>query len=128
MSSNLISLNGFRRLLRTSQAAFKGDNTTLRAAREQLRVEFLKNKNVIDTDELSKLHKGIEEVDEMLRFNIVQGTMNQRGNFDVNLSEENKVAVESGQNDPTGTDFQPIDQSILGKDVKIETVKKRNKK
>ena len=121
-------MNGFRRLLRTSQAAFKGDNTTLRAAREQLRVEFLKNKNVIDTDELSKLHKGIEEVDEMLRFNIVQGTMNQRGNFDVNLSEENKVAVESGQNDPTGTDFQPIDQSILGKDVKIETVKKRNKK
>ncbi len=30
---------------------------------------------------LAELYKGIEEVDEMLKFNIVQGTLNNRGNF-----------------------------------------------
>jgi hypothetical protein len=30
---------------------------------------------------VEELYKGIEEVDEMLRFNIVQGKLNDRGNF-----------------------------------------------
>jgi hypothetical protein len=50
-------------------------------ARLQLREEFLKNKNVTDPHDLAQLMRGVEEVDEMLRFNIVQGTMNERGNY-----------------------------------------------
>ena len=52
-------------------------------ARAQLREEFLKNKNVSSPEELKALYQGVEEVDEMLRFNIVQGKLNSNGNYEV---------------------------------------------
>ena len=44
-------------------------------------MEFLKNKSVTDPDELNALFRGIDEVDEMLRFNVVQGALNENGNY-----------------------------------------------
>ncbi len=49
--------------------------------RLRLREEFFKNKVVNDKYELAKLIAGIDEVDEMLNFNIVQGVANKRGNY-----------------------------------------------
>lgn len=44
-------------------------------------MEFLKNKSVTDPDELNALLRGVDEVDEMLRFNVVQGALNENGNY-----------------------------------------------
>jgi hypothetical protein len=76
-----MSLSGYRRLLKSAAILFSKDEFALLNAKKELRSEFLKNKNVIDTQELGALLRGIEEVDEMIRFNVVQGSMNERGNF-----------------------------------------------
>jgi len=85
------ALSGFRQLLKSSRYVFSGDSRAVAAARVQLRDEFLKNKDVSDAATLKDLYKGIQEVDEMLRFNIVQGERNERGNYGVKLTTENKV-------------------------------------
>ena len=41
-----LGLAGYRRLLRSSRQAFKGDSFALKSASEQLKVEFLKNPNL----------------------------------------------------------------------------------
>lgn len=87
------ALSGFRQLLKSSRYVFSGDSRAVAAARVQLRDEFLKNKDVSDAATLNDLYKGIQEVDEMLRFNIVQGERNERGNYGVKLTTENKVTT-----------------------------------
>ena len=79
MTSNAI--NGYRRLLRSTRNVFKNDSYALKQACLQLKSEFIKNKNITNNNELVLLLKGIDEVDEMLRFNIVQGKLNDRGNY-----------------------------------------------
>ena len=79
MTSNAI--NGYRRLLRSTRNVFKNDSYALQQARLQLKSEFIKNKNITNNNELVLLLQGIDEVDEMLRFNIVQGKLNDRGNY-----------------------------------------------
>jgi intein-encoded DNA endonuclease-like protein len=79
MTSNAI--NGYRRLLRSTRNVFKNDSYALKQARLQLKSEFIKNKNITNNNELVLLLQGIDEVDEMLRFNIVQGKLNDRGNY-----------------------------------------------
>lgn len=76
-----MSLQGFRRLIRSAQIAFKNDMSALKAAKIQLKSEFLKNKSISDVHEIQALLQGIDEVDEMLRFHIVQGSLNSRGNY-----------------------------------------------
>ena len=73
----------YRRLLKSAQAVFKADTYAMMQARAQLREEFLKNKNVSSPEELKALYQGVDEVDEMLRFNIVQGRLNSSGNYEV---------------------------------------------
>jgi hypothetical protein len=116
-SSSSIALAGFRKLLRTSRAAFRNDIKAISAARVQLKLEFLKNKDVSDEVELRELYKGILEVDEMLRFNIAQGTRTDRGNYAVELTEENQVVVDAGQENPHGQEIAPVDRSIIGEVV-----------
>lgn len=82
-----ISVSGYRRLLRSATTLFKRDQFALSNAKTQLKMEFLKNKSVTDSDELSALFRGIEEVDEMLRFNVVQGTLNENGNYGMTYLE-----------------------------------------
>lgn len=81
-------LGGYRRLLRLRKRVFVGDQYAIDQARVQLRLEFLKHKDVRDTQELAGLVKGIEEVEEMFTMNIVQGKLNQEGNYEVKLRPE----------------------------------------
>ena len=76
-----LSRSGYRRLLKSATVLFRKDQFALTNAKSELRIEFLKNKAVTDADELSALFRGIEEVDEMLRFNVVQGELNANGNY-----------------------------------------------
>ena len=82
-----LSVSGFRRLLRSATTLFKRDQFALSNAKTQLKMEFLKNKSVTDPDELTALFRGIEEVDEMLKFNVVQGTLNENGNYGMSYSQ-----------------------------------------
>lgn len=72
---------GYRIALKAARKAFRGDEFAQKSAQQHLRGEFLKKKDVTDVFELKKLHEGIEELVEMLTFNIVQGVRNERGNY-----------------------------------------------
>ncbi|CAM9747025.1 unnamed protein product [Ectocarpus sp. 4 AP-2014] len=74
-------LGGYRRLMRVRVVAFKGDTTMLEASKQQLRIEFNKNKAVTDPSKLAGLIKGINEVEDMLKYNIAQARLNDRGNY-----------------------------------------------
>ena len=80
------ALNGYRRLLRSTKLVFKADVYALKQARIQLREEFIKNRHITNSSELKILLQGIDEVDEMLKFNIVQGKLNDRGNYGMYFS------------------------------------------
>lgn len=121
----------YRQLMRSVKFAFKNDFYAINMAKLQLREEFLKNALVTDAKELEGLYKGVDEADEMLRFNIVQGVMNERGNFDVSLSsEEHQTTVAAGQSRPHGVDLETIDKSIGGNpdDVTVTSTKSSRKK
>ena len=83
MSSGGVSLykSGFRRLLKAANFAFQGDVRAQQQARQQLRVEFFRNKDVRDSTQLKTMEKDVADIEEMLRFNIVQGKKNEKGNF-----------------------------------------------
>lgn len=124
------SLSGFRRLMRSARVVFGSDAFAFQNAKMQLKAEFRKNSAVTDAKQLSELYKGIDEVDEMLRFNIVQGSMNDQGNYAVDLSrEETQVAIESGQSQPHGMPIEVIDKSAMGDAsvIKIEQTKNNKK-
>jgi hypothetical protein len=121
----MAALAGYRRLLRTANVVFKNDVFAVTQAKVQLRAEFLKQKDVTDKAELTELFKGIDDVDEMLRFNIVQGTLNERGNYDMKITEENQVTVGANQDLPGGAQLEPVDASRVGGEVTVEKVQNR---
>ena len=81
---SLRAVHSYRRLLRSVQKTFGNDKYALKNARIELKKEFVKSKNVTNSNELDELYKGVEEVDEMLNFHLVQASLNQRGNYGMN--------------------------------------------
>lgn len=81
MSSVSRARVGYRKLLKSINVAFKDDTHAVKQAKIQLKNEFLINREVVKSEELQSLFQGIDEVDAMLRFNIVQAGKNNRGNF-----------------------------------------------
>lgn len=71
----------FRRLLRSAKYAFGRDRKALQLAALQLRSEFLKHKHVVDPKVLTTLYKDVDDVDEMLRYHIVQGVRTDEGSY-----------------------------------------------
>jgi hypothetical protein len=122
------ALAGYRKLLRTANVVFQKDVFAITQAKIKLREEFLKQKHVTDQKELTELFKGIDEVDEMLRFNIVQGTLNDRGNYDMKITEENQVTVGANQDLPGGAQLEPVDASLSGDMSKVAVEKVKNRK
>lgn len=81
MSNSALYKSGFRRLLKAAKFAFEGDARAIQGARTQLRTEFFRNKDIQEPEHLATLAKDVEDIEEMLRFHIVQGKRNQKGNF-----------------------------------------------
>ncbi|KAF1317748.1 Mitochondrial zinc maintenance protein 1, partial [Globisporangium splendens] len=73
MSARLQVLGGYRRLLRASRQAFRGDDYAIQQARLALRDNFLENRDVRDQETVAELIKGIDEAEGMLLHHIVQG-------------------------------------------------------
>ncbi len=71
----------YRRLLRSVKFAFAQDVKAVRMANLQLHEEFMKHRFVNDGTTLATLYKNAEEVDEMLRFYIVQAKKTAKGSF-----------------------------------------------
>ena len=53
-----VATNGYRRLLKAAGVAFRKDAFALVKARMELRQEFLRNKNVVDTNHLAVILLG----------------------------------------------------------------------
>ena len=73
--------SGYRRLLKSAMVAFRGDLPMIKNAKVELRKHFFANKDVKDSDHLLQLARDVDDLEEVLRFRIVQGTKNTQGNF-----------------------------------------------
>lgn len=73
-----MSLAGYRRLIRRINITFAGDHKAIVNAKIQLKAAFMENRN---STALETHKQEIEEIDEFLRFHIVQAAKSVRGNF-----------------------------------------------
>ncbi len=80
MASNLYKV-GYRKLLKSASFAFRGDAKALILAKQKLRDSFYENRNVADATTLANLAKDVDDIDDMLRFHIVQGVKGNEGRF-----------------------------------------------
>lgn len=85
MASASRALTAYRRLLRASQELFRGDELALCEARAKLRSEFKANAAETDAAVLDRLHADCKDLEDFLRQNVVQGKLNDRGNYEVVL-------------------------------------------
>ncbi|KAF4044283.1 Complex 1 protein (LYR family) [Phytophthora infestans] len=98
MSVRVQVLGGYRRLLRASRQAFRGDAFAMQQAHVALRDNFMVNSQVTDKEQLDELVKGIDEAEGMLLHNIVQGRAKQREGdvaprFEVKLTDPQRQAM-----------------------------------
>lgn len=73
-----MSLSGYRRLIRRINITFAGDHKAIVNAKIQLKAAFMENKN---STAFETHQQEIDEIDEILRFHIVQAQKSVRGNF-----------------------------------------------
>ncbi|GMH56361.1 hypothetical protein TrLO_g10331 [Triparma laevis f. longispina] len=93
-------LSGFRRLLRARRIPFASDPHALSESRKELKTQFMLQKDVTDNGQIIELLKGIDEVEEMLRTSIVQGTVSgeaDKTRVNVKIREDNKDAMDKDQ-------------------------------
>ena len=81
-------LSGYRSLLKLRSRVFAEDAMAATAAKVKIREEFEANKGVQDEKAIKALIGGIKEVEDLLSINIVQGRLNDRGNYEVKLTPE----------------------------------------
>lgn len=75
----------FRELLRARARLFAGDEKALDASLVEIRSHFDSNKNATDEKEIQKRIRDGEEARDFLTMNVLQGKMNERGNFETSL-------------------------------------------
>lgn len=73
MASRVQVLGGYRRLLRASRQAFRGDDYAITQARAALRENFYANRDVRDEAAVAELLKSVDDAEGMLLHHIVQG-------------------------------------------------------
>jgi complex III assembly factor LYRM7 len=82
MSSTTVrALSGYRRLFRARNKLFHGDLRALAESRIAIRAEFNKNRVVSDPYHLEGLLVMIDEAEDMMLHGIVQGKLNEKGNY-----------------------------------------------
>ena len=82
MSSNTArAFSGYRRLFRARNKLFQGDMRALAESRIAIRAEFEKNRVVLDPHHLEGLLVMIDEAEDMMLHGIVQGKLNEHGNY-----------------------------------------------
>lgn len=82
MSAPATTRHVLRHVLRASRKAFAGDGEMLGVARANIRERFDANAGVTGADEIRRLHEEGFEAARFLRENVVQNTLNERGNYE----------------------------------------------
>ncbi|XP_061185233.1 complex III assembly factor LYRM7-like [Saccostrea echinata] len=84
--SQILSI--FKKLHRVRQRAFKNDDLGLKVCRERINNGFRENRNVTSEEEISKLYKTAEEVEMVMRTQLVQLEKVDEKTFRMNIREE----------------------------------------
>ena len=81
-------LGGYRRLMRARTTLFAGDAVALAESRAELKKNFAEKAGERDAAAIDKHIEEIYDVEGFMKFNLAQGVMNERGSFEVRLTEE----------------------------------------
>ena len=79
--------------MRARAALFREDDYALRESRLKLREEFGAQAGVSDAAQVAELLRGADEVEELLRENVVQGRLNERDNYAFKVKGANEDDV-----------------------------------
>mmetsp|Transcript_35318 Transcript_35318/g.79685 ORF Transcript_35318/g.79685 Transcript_35318/m.79685 type:complete len:128 (-) Transcript_35318:189-572(-) len=81
-------IQGYRRLLRARLVAFQGDTLALNKSQEAIRQAFVEHRCETDGEKIRDLLRGVDQAEEMLKFHILQGKLNEQGNYSVPIPKE----------------------------------------
>lgn len=81
-------LKSYKSLHRTILQVFEDDSSTVKSARAKVREEFMKNANEKDTNKIEELLKVADDVQNVLRKDVVQAIKNEKGHYKLKLRAE----------------------------------------
>ncbi|XP_055346622.1 complex III assembly factor LYRM7-like [Paramacrobiotus metropolitanus] len=73
----------YRQLLRTTDSVFGDDHYARCKAKDEIKDEIRKNREETDKEKVLELIKVAIQVDRVLRFGVLQGRLNDKGNYEV---------------------------------------------
>lgn len=85
MNKRVLSLGGYRRLLKAGNKLFEGDNFAKKAFNSEIRSHFYANSVVEKDDVFKQLMKDIDEAEDFIMHNFTQAKLTKEGNFETNL-------------------------------------------
>eukprot|EP01138_Halocafeteria_seosinensis_P012070 gb/GECG01012336.1/.p1 GENE.gb/GECG01012336.1/~~gb/GECG01012336.1/.p1 ORF type:complete len:148 (+),score=23.00 gb/GECG01012336.1/:1-444(+) len=107
---------GYRRLLRVCHRKFQGDEYAFRIARQEARNQIDQNKHVNDPEMIWQLVQGFDEAAEFLAANVAQGRLNERGNYEMKVNEEELGKPENEHYNFTPANQAPSDSCAAGEE------------
>ncbi|EDO32069.1 predicted protein [Nematostella vectensis] len=84
-------LSCYRKLHRARLKTFQGDTLALEAGRQKIREEFAKNKNEADKTKIAELILTAEDVERMLRQNVVQAILQEKDKYKAKITEDTQL-------------------------------------
>ncbi|XP_023174269.1 complex III assembly factor LYRM7 [Drosophila hydei] len=81
-------LSAFKKLHRTRQYVFHGDDRALLAGRDKINESFQKNRNETNEAEIKKMIKLAVEVDYELRTNVIQAKRREDNVYELRITPE----------------------------------------
>jgi complex III assembly factor LYRM7 len=99
-------LGGYRRLLRASRQAFCGDEYAIQQARVALREHVFTNKNEANSKVIVEMLHAMEDAENMLLHNIVQGKQTEES------KKQNQIKYEVKLTDPQKKNMRKNEEII----------------
>ncbi|XP_055534378.1 complex III assembly factor LYRM7 [Wyeomyia smithii] len=84
------ALKWYKTLQRTKNQVFKGDQRTIEAARQRIREEFIKNKDLSSEKDIQEKIKIAKDVDVELRSTVVQAVRVDENRYQARITKDTK--------------------------------------
>ncbi|KAI8118224.1 hypothetical protein FF38_08545 [Lucilia cuprina] len=81
-------INAFKKLHRTRQFIFAGDDRALEAGRKEINDRFKKNMTETNVDNVKKMLQLALDVDKELRTNVIQAKQKEEGVYELRITPE----------------------------------------
>ncbi|XP_075145760.1 complex III assembly factor LYRM7 [Haematobia irritans] len=81
-------IKAFRKLHRTRQLIFAGDDYALEAGRKEINAHFKKNMQESNADNIKKMIQLALDVDKELRTNVIQAKQKEEGVYELRITPE----------------------------------------